>query len=275
MSTRPSITPKVFTKTVLNTQRESSRYGFRTTRILMDDQIPPPIWNLAIDSVIRDMNLGKTVTPLTHLTLDTKALWELELSEQTVEAPPVMMGVYYAICHGLDFVYQEDPIARFMFLETLARQPYFSYVALYHLYETLGFWSIASHCKKLHLDQENNECAHLRIMEELGGTRKWKDRFLARHASLAYFAVLLVLYMVSPLTAYKTSELLESHAKFTYQQFTSENKEALEKIAPPPSVELYTPVLESAREMRTLYDVFLNIMDDETTHSETIRFLTE
>jgi ubiquinol oxidase len=272
---RPTLQPKIFARTVLNSERGSKNYGFRTTQIIVDSEIPKPIWKLAIESMIREMNAGRQKNHFEEylLTLDTKALWEMEKKEQNVQAPAVMMVVYYVICYMLDLLYQKDPISRFAFLETLARQPYFSYVALYHFYETIGFWSIASYGKTLHLQQENNECAHLKIMEELGGSKKWKDRFLSRHASIAYFLVLLVFYMISPRLAYKSSELLESHAQFTYKQFILENKEVLKTMPVPVSANDYVPMLENAREMKNLYDVFCNIMDDEITHSETMEFI--
>lgn len=273
--TRPKLQPKVFTKTVLNPERGSKNYGFRTTQIVVDSEIPKPIWKLAMETMIREMNTGRLRNPYEDysLTLNTVALWEMEKKEQKVEAPIPMMVVYYVICYILDALYQKDPIARFAFLETLARQPYFSYVALYHFYETIGFWSIASYGKTLHLQQENNECSHLKIMEELGGSKRWKDRFLSRHASIAYFLILLVFYMISPRLAYKSSELLESHAEFTYKQFLFENKDVLKTMPVPESACDYVPMLENAREMKNLYDVFHNIMNDEITHSETMEFI--
>lgn len=274
---RPKLTPKVFTKTTLNSERTSKNYGFRTTHIIVDSDIPKPIWKLALDTIQREASLQRTVNPYDkyNLSLNTTALWEMERNEQIIDAPQAMMNVYYVICYMLDVVYKENPIDRFTFLETLARQPYFSYVALYHFYETIGFWSIASYGKTLHLEQENNECQHLRIMEELGGGRKWKDRFIARHVAIGYFLLLLLFYMVSPQLAYKSSELLESHAKFTYKQFLKENKNVLQTMPVPLSAKDYRPILDNHREMNTLYDVFCNIMDDEVTHSETMKFLTE
>jgi ubiquinol oxidase len=207
------------------------------------------------------------------LTLNTKALWEMEKREQHVEAPPAMMAIYYVICFALDQLYKTDPIARFTFLETLARQPYFSYVALYHCYETIGFWSIGSNAKLLHLQQENNECAHLRIMEELGGNRSWRNRFLSRHAAIAYYMVLIAFFMISPKLAYKSSELLESHAEFTYKQFLLENKDTLLTMPVPECARQYDPMIPNVRSMNSLYDVFCNIMEDEVTHSEAMKVI--
>ncbi|MEG4317993.1 MULTISPECIES: alternative oxidase [unclassified Microcoleus] len=57
-------------------------------------------------------------------------------------------------------------------LETIARVPYFSYLSVLHLYETLGYWRKAD-LLKVHLAETWNELHHLLIMEELGGDRLW------------------------------------------------------------------------------------------------------
>jgi hypothetical protein len=43
----------------------------------------------------------------------------------------------------------DRPIARFWFLETVARMPYFSYISMLHLYETLGWWSVGYEVRKV------------------------------------------------------------------------------------------------------------------------------
>lgn len=44
----------------------------------------------------------------------------------------------------LDFIlnklYQTRPFARFYLLETIARVPYFAYLSILHLYESIGAW---------------------------------------------------------------------------------------------------------------------------------------
>lgn len=39
----------------------------------------------------------------------------------------------------IDNLYKKRPYARFYVLETVARVPYFSYLSVLHLYETLGY----------------------------------------------------------------------------------------------------------------------------------------
>jgi ubiquinol oxidase len=63
--------------------------------------------------------------------------------------------------------------SRFFLLETVARMPYFSYISMLHLYETLGFWRRSSDVKRIHFAEEINEFNHLLIMESLGGDQSY------------------------------------------------------------------------------------------------------
>ena len=50
----------------------------------------------------------------------------------------------------------------------------------------------------------------MQIMEELGGDKRWRDRFLAQHASIAYYWGLVLCFFISPKQSYRFSEMLES-----------------------------------------------------------------
>lgn len=65
----------------------------------------------------------------------------------------------------------ERAYARFYALETIARMPYFSYVSVLHLLETLGSWRRADYLR-LHFAESWNELHHLQAMEELGGNQR-------------------------------------------------------------------------------------------------------
>jgi ubiquinol oxidase len=117
-------------------------------------------------------------------------------------------------------------------LETVARMPYFSYITMLHLYETLGFWRRSTDVKRIHFAEEINEFRHLLIMESLGGDQKWLVRFVAQHSAIVYFVVLCLLWSLSPTLSYKFSELLESHAVNTYGQFLDENESKLQELPP-------------------------------------------
>jgi hypothetical protein len=43
---RPKLAPKVFTKTVLNPQRDSPHYGFKTADFVLDNEIPNPVTSM-------------------------------------------------------------------------------------------------------------------------------------------------------------------------------------------------------------------------------------
>ncbi len=97
----------------------------------------------------------------------------------------------------VDVVYGDRSYARFYVLETIARVPYFSYLSVLHLYETLGSWRRAD-LLKVHFAETWNELHHLLIMESLGGNQYWLDRFIAHLIGVVYYWIVVPLYMLSP-----------------------------------------------------------------------------
>jgi ubiquinol oxidase len=127
---------------------------------------------------------------------------------------------------------------------------------------------------------------HLQIMEALGGDQLWVDRFLAEHAAVFYYWVLVLMYLISPSSSYAFSELVERHATDTYAEFAEQNEELLRTI-PPPLVALnyykagdlylfdqmltgWAAASPRRPPCNTLYDVFVNIRDDEVEHIKTM-----
>lgn len=184
----------------------------------------------------------------------------------------------------INVVYKKRPYPRFYVLETVARVPYFSYLSVLHLYETLGWWRRIDWLK-VHFAESWNELHHLLIMESLEGNKFWGDRILARSAALLYYWIVIALYVVSPRTAYNFMEQVEEHAYASYDKFLTEN-EAFLKTQPAPSIainyyrdgDLYmfdefqtSQVAELRRpEINNLYDVFVAIRDDEMEHVKTM-----
>ena len=184
----------------------------------------------------------------------------------------------------INVLYRDRPYPRFYVLETVARVPYFSYLSVLHLYETMGWWRKADWLK-VHFAETWNELHHLLIMESLGGNRAWPDRFLARHTALLYYWIIVVVYMLAPRSAYHFMELVEEHAYHSYDDFLNRQAEYL-KTQPVPQVALnyyregdlylfdefqtsHRP--ESRRpEIHSLYDVFVAIRDDEMEHVKTM-----
>uniref|UniRef100_A0A7S2LGM5 Ubiquinol oxidase n=1 Tax=Leptocylindrus danicus TaxID=163516 RepID=A0A7S2LGM5_9STRA len=311
----------------------STSYGFvsrsagsevKTVPGAIDEQFegyPPPgnVFELAAESFERNLrsilaDIGrkdvsekkptreekKLQAKLKQLTLNSTAIWIKEDTPLVNNAHPVIKIPYVVICYLLDvlFVGQYVP-ARFFYLETVARMPYFSYISMLHLYETLGWWRRSAEAKRVHFAEEWNEFHHLLIMESLGGDQSWAVRFLAQHSAIIYYWVLVLLWLVSPTWAYKFSELLETHAVHTYSQFLDDN-EALLKELPPPlaAVEYYTlgttdPLFQDYKtphfsasdeedefesrksspgeNMTSLYYVFENIRNDEGEHVNSMK----
>ncbi|MCO5562506.1 hypothetical protein L7F22_016133 [Adiantum nelumboides] len=222
---------------------------------------------------------------LKKLTLSNDAVWERERNRPPVEAPWWILGPYYILCWMLDVIFENRPIQRFWFLETVARMPYFSYISMLHLYETLGWWRVGAEVRKVHFAEEWNEMHHLKIMESLGGDLEWRDRFFAQHAAFFYYWILNLMFLISPKVAYNFSELIEMHAVDTYGEFVDENEKLLKTLPPSPvavdyyeSEDLYmydefqTSRLPETRRPKidSLYDVFNAIAGDEFEHVKTM-----
>jgi ubiquinol oxidase len=203
------------------------------------------------------------------LTLDDEQIMIREHNREQVNAPRLMMIVYNVVCWSLDIIYKNKPLDRFWMLETVARQPYFSYVSILHMYETLGWWEVDGDLRKEHACEEYNETMHLKIMESMGADRLWWNRFLARHASIAYFVVLVLFYLFTPRYAYMSSELLERHAVDTYDQFFEENEMILKSMQCTQSALDYQP------DAINMYDIFRSISNDENKHADTMRMVKE
>ncbi len=61
----------------------------------------------------------------------------------------------------LDIIYDKRPVQRFWFLEVVARMPYFSYISMLHLYESLGWWRAGAALRKVQT-QSDSPLQHFR-----------------------------------------------------------------------------------------------------------------
>jgi ubiquinol oxidase len=90
---------------------------------------------------------------LKQLKLDDAAVWKREHAREAgpdrIRPPFIIKGAYLALCWFLDVVYANRPLQRFWFLETVARMPYFSYISMLHLYESLGWWRAGAELRKV------------------------------------------------------------------------------------------------------------------------------
>ena len=288
--TRPPTAPnnvlKISSQNFTRELQEMIKY-FKKTEAL-DDQILASLDDGASAITESDIEAMSALRDeLETLTLSNDAIWERERNRTQVDAPWVIKGPYLVLCGLLDALFPENkPVQRFWFLESVARMPYFSYNAMLTLYELLGWWRRGSELQRVHFAEQWNEYQHLLVMESLGGDRSWRDRFLAQHAALAYFFLLCFTWLASPTLAYNFSELIEAHAVDTYGQFADENKEILRKLPAPRVAKAYWgsddlylfDAFQSARpldkirrpKVKSLYDVFVAIRDDEQEHVATM-----
>jgi hypothetical protein len=58
--------------------------------------------------------------------------------------------------------------------------------------------------------------AHVCLAAGPAGDQLWVDRFMAQHAAIIYYIILVLLFVFSPKLAYNFSELIEAHAVDTY-----------------------------------------------------------
>jgi ubiquinol oxidase len=206
---------------------------------------------------------------------------------------PVVKKMMRLLVNVLEFLlrifYQDRYYARFYVLETIARVPYFAYVSVLHLYESLGYRR-KSDWLKVHFAESWNELHHLRIIEALGGGECWIDRVISRIGVLVYYWVLVFVYMIAPKVAYHFNQLIEEKAYHTYDKFLNEHGAQL-KTQPAPQVainyycegELYmfdefqtsNPLMNRRPKIETLYDVFLAMRNDESEHIKTMKLCQE
>lgn len=222
-----------------------------------------------------------------RLTLDVDQVVAREERRPAVESTPFVKAIFFVLCWTLDRLYEGRPIPKFWVLEVVARMPYFSYVSVLHLYESLGWWRTPQ-LRELHNAEEDNELHHMLIMESLGGNSAWADRFMAQHAAILYYWIVAALFAFDPVQAYNFMVLVEEHAHVTYAQFAEENEHLLRQIPPPPVAEVYyssgdlyyfdkfqtrrPDVLALRRPpCDNMHDVFVNIRDDELEHVLTMR----
>ena len=124
----------------------------------------------------------------------------------------------------IDYLYKGRDYPRFWVLEEIARAPYFAFLSVLHLRESMGLRGPEHlYLMKEHFNQSVNETEHLEYMESRGGNRYWIDRAFARHLVLLYYWVNVVYYWLAPRSAYHLSYEVEIHAATTYAKYIAKN----------------------------------------------------
>jgi ubiquinol oxidase len=145
----------------------------------------------------------------------------------------------------IDYLYRGRDFQRFWVLEEIARAPYFAFLSVLHLRESLGLRGPTHiYLMEEHFAQTLNETEHLEYMESRGGSAYWVDRFVARHLVLIYYWINVVYYWLSPMSAYHLSYEIEIHAAETYAKYLALNGHD---------------------------DKILEILNDELTHSKELK----
>ena len=133
----------------------------------------------------------------------------------------VVLDITVAI---IDYLYRGRHFQRFWVLEEIARAPYFAFLSVLHLRESLGLRGPEHlYLMKEHFAQSINETEHLEYMESRGGNIYWVDRFVSKHLVLIYYWVNVVYYWVAPRSAYHLSYEVEIHAATTYAKYLAIN----------------------------------------------------
>jgi len=239
----------------------------------------------------QDSKDASTVTTTTGVAVAKETAPANKMDETIFTFNKVLIDtVYDLICLLYPVRGTPRDFARFYVLETVARVPYFAYLSVLHLRETFGERDLGEKMRT-HYAEADNELHHLLIMEELGGNENPVDRFLAQSMAFAYYWYVVLVYLLSPPSAYHLSELIEDHAYETYDGFLQTHAEML-KQRPVPQIAIkyymednpfmfdqFCTVKQadaegnfSARrpQLKSLYDVFVNIRDDEKEHWKTL-----
>ena len=74
--------------------------------------------------------------------------------------PELASGCARRLCYVLDVIYDKRPVQRFWFLEVVARMPYFSYISMLHLYESLGWWRAGAALRKVDMTRHTPRARH-------------------------------------------------------------------------------------------------------------------
>eukprot|EP00543_Licmophora_paradoxa_P011674 CAMPEP_0202473936 /NCGR_PEP_ID=MMETSP1360-20130828/92112_1 /ASSEMBLY_ACC=CAM_ASM_000848 /TAXON_ID=515479 /ORGANISM="Licmophora paradoxa, Strain CCMP2313" /LENGTH=323 /DNA_ID=CAMNT_0049101023 /DNA_START=179 /DNA_END=1150 /DNA_ORIENTATION=+ len=270
-SSETDINTEIDTNTDINTEIEMATTTTTTTTptntVTPPPPPPPPSSSIIIEKEAKMMDEG--IYNFNKIVIDT---------------------VYDVICFFYPVKGTARDFARFYVLETVARVPYFAYLSVMHLRETFGERELGEKMRT-HYAEADNELHHLLIMEELGGNENLVDRTLAQTMAFFYYWYVIIIYNWSEPAAYHLSELIEDHAFNTYNKYLTEHEDML-KSQPVPDIarkyyvednpflfDLFCTVKDrdedgnfSARrpELSSLYDVFVNVRDDEKEHWKTL-----
>ena len=119
----------------------------------------------------------------------------------------------------IDFLYKGRDFQRFWVLEEIARAPYFAFLSVLHLRESLGLrGSEHVYLMKEHFAQTLNETEHLEYMESRGGN---SIGLIASSPDISYLSIIGSMWFIIGILAlvYHLSYEIEIHAAETYAEY--------------------------------------------------------
>ena len=259
---------------------------------------PAPAWTLprpAVSVQRLTMSAVDSVGAAPNVTAVAAALQDRLAEEQSVSGLDERLFTLNKLLintmkGAIDVIYRNNDMPRFYVLETVARVPYFAYLSVLHLRETFGARDPGyTDRMRTHYFEADNELHHLLIMESLGGNSSAVDRGVAQTMAFFYYWYVVAVFFASPQSAYHLSELIEDHAYETYDAFLTKNAAELKTLPVPDVARQYyeqdcmiahfdpacsvdggAAPRESGPRLRSLYDVFVCVRNDEREHWETL-----
>ena len=150
----------------------------------------------------------------------------------------------------IDFLYKGRDYQRFWVLEEIVRAPYFAFLSVLHLRESMGLRGPEHiYLMEEHFAQTLNETEHLEYMESRGGNSYWIDQ-LFRPTPCTYLLLgQCGLLLGGTRSAYHLSYEVEIHAAETYAKYLALNGPD-EKI-----LEILNDELEHSRELHSAIEM--------------------
>lgn len=140
----------------------------------------------------------------------------------------------------------------------MARIPYFAYLSVLHLRESLGDRGFSPgtfgdglgtdskeqeyqqeqrqkqiETMRTHYAQADNELHHLLIMESLGGNSRMIDRLVAHSLAFSYYWFVVIVFSWNEQAAYHLNEVVEDHAYKVYDEFLTLHADELRTLPVP------------------------------------------
>jgi ubiquinol oxidase len=256
-------------KPTTNRAMEAAAFGGRS-RLARSCRVKDPLrtrfdtarmWSNKVDHDSLVSTASTTTTPLAEDQTASLSVVMPPLNDAVFGFNKLLIDAVYAfICTLYPLtgnVHSRRDYVRFYVLETVARVPYFAYLSVLHLRETLGQRAIGDETMRdrmrTHYAEADNELHHLLIMESLlalpsssssessqqpnsnpeESAITWWDTTLAQTMAFGYYWYVVLVYALNEPAAYHLSELIEDHAYHTYDSYLAQYGNTLKTLPVP------------------------------------------